>query len=417
MLLQLPIITTPTMFIVHTNHTNHVNTKQICSCTHNTNIPTNTKKDSFHRHSQPIDNMNIDIEEGAHISESEHSHTNLNDDVIPSTSTELTSSDHDPPLEHVYHPHSNDHHDMCAIHDIHDTTDHDDILQTDTDADTDITPPCPPPSPDRPFSFPHPLPSSSTQYQSIQESITQPNQSEPRQHPLNQNGKCNECHLYLHQTNECIEPEQHKTRRSSLRSLRSLRSLSNSSNPHPHHHNERRPSVLELYALEKSKSSGSKDRKDGMIQALLYIATFIGCYTMEFIQFGMGYYNHSVPYRVVLLNLILYPLQGFVFMLIFIRPRVMKLKRRHGSYSTLKLFRIAIMSQGSDSIPKSMKRRRSSYPRRLSGRGMTRRNSSSSLYGGCERGLSSVVELDKVKDDTEKDYYDDDKDGNSGSTR
>lgn len=127
---------------------------------------------------------------------------------------------------------------------------------------------------------------------------------------------------------------------------------------------ERRPSVVELYQESKRKKKSSRaerDRKQGMVQAILYILAFIICYFFAFLYQAMTGLNKSIPFVYFILSKVFTPLQGFFNFFIFVRPRIVNEWHRNPNYTFFEAVKYGIQSRGED--PRRSHRRRCSVPK------------------------------------------------------
>jgi len=142
-----------------------------------------------------------------------------------------------------------------------------------------------------------------------------------------------------------------------------------------------KPTVLELYAAQKKKktSKSQKDRKEAMVQALLYIFVFLVSYIFSAVYNSMDQSGKTPSYYLLLTSQIFYPLQGFLIFFIYLRPNVVSIKRRNPTHSFFQILKAAITSRGED--PRKMKRRRTfkKLSRRAS---MNNAATSASIAGG-----------------------------------
>lgn len=131
----------------------------------------------------------------------------------------------------------------------------------------------------------------------------------------------------------------------------------------PHPTRGERTSIIELYAASKQKKRKSsrafKERRDGMIQALLYIFAFLLSYFFPLLYHALdGGSDKEAHVSIFLLAKILYPLQGLFNFFIFIRPRVINARRDNAGYSWFRAFSFAVKSRGDASNRISGRRRR-----------------------------------------------------------
>jgi len=125
----------------------------------------------------------------------------------------------------------------------------------------------------------------------------------------------------------------------------------------------RGPTFAEMYAAQKKKnrkkSKASRDRREGMKQALLYIFAFFLCYFFVTVYVTLEQQAKIIPHdSLLIISKILYPLQGAVNFLIFIRPRIVNaLNQQQQSTNTtfLRACIVAVMSKGD--ATKSLQRR------------------------------------------------------------
>ena len=112
---------------------------------------------------------------------------------------------------------------------------------------------------------------------------------------------------------------------------------------------QRRPSVIELYEASKKERKSSKarrDRKEGMIQALLYIVAFFMSYIFSIIYHGLDGTSKRPTIHLILLAKVFRSMQGFNNFLVFIRPSVVNIRNRNPSYSLYQAFVEAVQSRG-----------------------------------------------------------------------
>lgn len=124
--------------------------------------------------------------------------------------------------------------------------------------------------------------------------------------------------------------------------------------------------IVESYAATKKDrklSNAEIDRKEAMIQALLYIFVFFFCYFAILTFRFMEYYGTPISLNLYIISRGTSPLQGFGVFVIFIRPRFMNMKKRQPSYSWIQVLVGAIQSKGI----KVKRRRRKSMVGRLEG--------------------------------------------------
>lgn len=95
------------------------------------------------------------------------------------------------------------------------------------------------------------------------------------------------------------------------------------------------------------------------IRALLYIASYIVCYSPSAIaRFMIFNRNENEPFGIALLTRIMLPLQGLFFVMVYTRPYVLSLRKSNPEYSRIKAFWIVIQSGGDqDEVPIADNRR------------------------------------------------------------
>lgn len=97
---------------------------------------------------------------------------------------------------------------------------------------------------------------------------------------------------------------------------------------------------------QREEVEAKKIRREGMIQALLYIASFFISYIFAFIYHGMDKASDKRPPIGVFIGAkVTVPSQGFMNFFIFIRPRMISIKRQNPTLSWYQAFVKAIVSR------------------------------------------------------------------------
>jgi len=97
---------------------------------------------------------------------------------------------------------------------------------------------------------------------------------------------------------------------------------------------------------EREEAEAKKIRREGMIQALLYIASFFISYIFAFIYHGMDAANIERPHISIFIGAkITVPSQGAMNFFIFIRPRVISVRRANPSISLYMAFIEAVTAR------------------------------------------------------------------------
>lgn len=87
--------------------------------------------------------------------------------------------------------------------------------------------------------------------------------------------------------------------------------------------------------------------EEAAIRSLLYIASFIVCYSPSAIARFMKFNRmEDEPFIIALLTRIMLPLQGFFFIMVYTRPYVLSLRKSNPEYSKFKAFWMVIQSGG-----------------------------------------------------------------------
>lgn len=117
---------------------------------------------------------------------------------------------------------------------------------------------------------------------------------------------------------------------------------------------------------EMEEAEAKKIRREGMIQALLYIASFFISYIFAFIYHGMDAANIERPHISIFIGAkITVPSQGFMNFFIFIRPRVISVRRSNPSISLYRAFIEAVTTRDELGGKKPVSRVPTSIPSNL----------------------------------------------------
>lgn len=84
--------------------------------------------------------------------------------------------------------------------------------------------------------------------------------------------------------------------------------------------------------LSRSEINSRKRRKETVIQASLYVGTFLLVYIWPYIFFVFEFLDKEIPLEVSLLLYIFYPLAGLFNILIYTRQNVKTIRKRHPDY-------------------------------------------------------------------------------------